>query len=49
MVIVKKTLHAGEEAGQGKSFYHSGRLQPGVGTIEGSMNISQKTEYRPVI
>lgn len=49
MIIIKKTNHAGEEAGQVKSFYHCGGLQTGVATIEVSMNISQKTEYNPAI
>lgn len=49
MVIIKKTNHAGEEAGQVKSFYHFDRVQTGVATIEVSMNISQETEYRPAI
>lgn len=49
MIIIKKTNHAGEEAGQVKSFYHFGGLQTGVATIEVSMNISQKTEYNPAI
>ena len=49
MIINKKTNHAGEEAGQVKSFYQFGGLQTGVATIEVSTNISQKTEYNPAI
>lgn len=49
MIVIKKTNHAGEEAGQVKSFYHFGGPQTGVATIEVSMTISQKTEYNPAI